>query len=291
MSLLRAVIRTTAVGALRDQTWAQSRVADSSMTPIAQAVYGGPAQPYIMVYTDRDDISPVQAKGELYSPLNRLLQLTMEIGIASSIRDPTGKLQPVIANTDEGMELACDIVQAQAIAALDGEPLSLWGDVFKRMCKIRRVLTVRGGQSGQGVKYSARRVVLVMSPLIWDVVPGIVPAANHPINTFITLAKSNPFLHVADTAAVIQPLLPNINAPTWRQAQAFLGLDNQSIRAINPDGTPLPVELFEVPPYDPPPATGTPDEYVPVSKEMTLQDDDNAEQEWPPLVPQYHDYD
>lgn len=291
MSLLRAVIRTTAVGALRDQTWAQERVADSSMTPIAQAVYGGLPKPYILVYTDRDDISPVQGKGQLYRGDNRLLQLTMEIGVASSIRDPTGKLQLQIANTDEGMELACDVTQAQAIAALDGEPLSLWGDLFKRMVHIRRVLTVRGGQSGQGVKYSARRVVLAMQTQCFDVMPGVVLPSTHPINTFIALARSNPFLKTQDTSNVIQPLLPNINAPTWRQAQAFLGLDNQAIRALNPDGTPLPVELFEVPPYDPPPATGTPDEYVPMSEEATLVDDDNPEQEWAPLDPQYHDYD
>jgi hypothetical protein len=291
MSLLRAVIRTTAVGALRDQTWAQERVADSSMMPIAQAVYGGPAKPYIMVYTDRDDISPVQAKAELYNGQNRLLQLTIEIGVASAVRDPTGKLNIQIANTDEGMELACDIVQAQALAALIGNPQSAWGEVFKQLTrKVHRVLTVRGGQSGQGVKYSARRVIVVMST-IFDAVPGEVLVDNHPINKFIAMAHSNPFLHVLDTANVIQPLLANINAPSWRQAQAFLGLDTEAVKILNPDGTPLPVPLIETPPYDPFPAPGTPDEYVPVTQDITLQDDDNPEQEWPPLVPQYHDYD
>jgi hypothetical protein len=280
VSILRTVIRSIAVGALRDQTWAQERVADSSMTPIAQAVYGGPAKPYIVVYTDRDDISPVLAKAEVYNGQTRMLQLTLEIGVASAVRDPSGKLTFVIANTDEGMELACDITAHQALAALIGNPQSRWGDLFKQITrKVHRIQSVRGGQSGQGVKYAARRIIIYMSTM-FDVEPGVVLGDNHPVNKFIALANSNPFLHVADTAKVIQPLLANVAAPTWQQAQGFLGLDREATIMLNVDGTPLPVPLFEKPPYDPFPAPGTPDEYVPPLDEMTLMDDDNPEQEW-----------
>jgi hypothetical protein len=285
VSLLRTVIRSTAVGALRDQTWAQERVADSSMTPIAQAVYGGPAKPYICVYTDRDDISPVIAKAEVYNGQTRMLQLTLEIGVASAIRDPTGKLGLVIAATDEGMEIACDVTAHQALAALIGNPQSIWGDLFKQTCrKVHRILTVRGGQSGQGVKYAARRIVVVMST-IFDAAPGVVLPATHPINQFIRLARSNTFLNLAGVANVLEPLMTTINAPTWQQAQAYLGLDRQAIQYLNPDGTPLPVPLFEQRPYDPFPAPHTADEYVPPLDDVSLQDDDNPEQVWPPIEP------
>ena len=285
MSLLRAIIRATAVAALREQTWAQERVADSSMTPIAQAVYGGPAKPYIVVYTDRDDISPVVAKAEMYNGQTRLLQLTLEIGVASAVRDPSGKLNMQIAATDEGMELACDITSHQALAALIGNPQSQWGDLFKQMArKVHRVLQVRGGQSAQGVKYAARRIVLVMST-IFDAEPGVVLADNHPINKFISMSHGNPYLKVQDIANIIQPLLTTVNAPSWRVAQGFLGLDAEAAKMLNPDGTPLPVPLFEKPPYDPFPMQGTPDEYVPELQDLDLVDDDNPTQPWPPIEP------
>jgi hypothetical protein len=281
MSLLRTVIRATAVGALRDQTWAQDRVSDSDMTPIATAVYGGGrARPYILVYTDRDDITPVTGKAELYNGQTRLLQLVLEIGVASAVRDPTGKLTLQIAATDEGMELSCDIISAQALAALVGDPRSPWGNLFKQMArKVHRILTVRGGQSGAGVKFAARRIIIVMST-IFDAIPGTVLEPKHPIMQFIALANSNPYMHVKDTADIIQPLLTNINAPTWRQAQAYLGLDTEAVKHLVPDGTPLPWPEQEEAPLD---YTDL-NEYVPPLTELETPDDDNEEQPWLPLT-------
>lgn len=286
MSLLRAVMRATAVGALRDRTWAQDRVANSDMTPIATAVYGSGTRqpkPYILVYTDRDDITPVMAVAELYNGQTRMLQLTLEIGVASAIRDPNGKLTLQIAATDEGMELSCDIIAHQALAALIGDPQSQWGNLFKQMKrKVHRVLSVRGGQSQSGVKFAARRIILVMST-IFDATPGEVLVPQHPINQFIALAHSNPYLNVQDIANVIQPLLTTIDAPSWRKAQAFLGLDTVATQALNPDGTPLPWPEVEQPPLD----YSDTNEYVPPFETLTVPDDDNPEQEWAP----YTDYD
>src|ERR1017187_5309618 len=179
MSLLRAVIRATAVGALRDRTWCQSRVWDSDITPLAEAIYGQKdahgnpvAQPYCVCYTDADDIGPVTGLGELYSGDNRSLSLVLEIGVASAIRDPSGVIKIQFSATDVGMEWACDVISAQAIAALIGDPHSSWGDLLKRLIvKVRRMPTRRGGMAQSGVRFAARKITLVLEPM-WDIVPG-----------------------------------------------------------------------------------------------------------------------
>jgi hypothetical protein len=261
MSLLRPIIRACAVGALRDKTWAEKRVYDSNMTPFADAVLGqAKAQPYICVYTDSDDISPVTGFAELYNGANRQLSVVLEIGIASAIQGANGATVIKFSATDEGMEWACDIIETQVIAALIGDPHSGFGDLFKRM--IGRVLKMpsrRGGQAATGVRFAARRVTLVCST-IYDIAPGVVLAEHHPVNEFIRMANANPSIGLTDVAGIISSVLATTAAPSWRQAQAYLGLPDDAIRRVNPDGTPLPVPMIEKPPLD----WSETNEYVPV---------------------------
>ena len=275
MSLMRAVIRATAVGALRDRTWAETRVYDSDMTPLAEAVYGQKdihgnpvAKPYIVVYTDTDDISPVTGVNEIYNSENRSLSLVLEIGVASAVRDPSGTIKIHFSATDTGMEWACDIISAQSLAALIGDPYSPWGDLFKRFCSLRRMPTRRGGMAQQGVRFAARKITLVMKPL-WDLVPGDMLEDGHPILDFINLAKTNPVIDQLDVAALVQAFLPTAQIPSWRVAQGLLGLDTKAVRILQPEGTPLPYDDYplEQPPFDP-----MDNEFAPMLKVVTLDD-------------------
>ena len=242
MSLLRPIIRTCAVGALRDKTWAENRVYDSDLTPLAEAVLGTAAKPYIVVYTDVDDRNPASA-GELYDGRGRLLQLAIEIGVASAIHDPNQSDNIVIkfSSADEGMEWACDIIESQAIAALYGDPHSDWGDLLKRFAPtVRKMPSRRGGQSEKGIKFAARRTIFVLST-IYDFAPGVVPVPGSPVWDFLRLCRaSGGNLGVVDRAAIVEQLLTTEANADWRIAQAYLGLDTQSIKNINPDGVPLP---------------------------------------------------
>jgi hypothetical protein len=110
MSLLRPIIRACAVAALRDQTWAQARVYDSDMTPLADAVLGVAAAPYIVIYTDTDDLQPVRGVAEMYDGENRNLSVVLEIGVASAVRNAQGQIVIQFAATDQGMEWAVDCV-------------------------------------------------------------------------------------------------------------------------------------------------------------------------------------
>ncbi len=272
MSLLRAVLRSCAVAALRDRTWAEDRVYDSDQTPFVDAVYGvkdahgNPVnKPYIVVYTDNDDIGPVTGKAELYNGQNRLLSLVIEIGVGTAIKNPNNTFSVQFAHTDKGSELGCDFIAAQCLAALVGDPQSMWGDLFKQMCgKVRRVPMRRGGQASAGVRWAARRVALICSP-IYDIVPGVPLEDRHPVRKFITLARANPQSSVADVALIVDQAISSTAAPNWRQAQAMLGLDTEAVKHLVVEGVPLPSPegiVPEQPPLDysdlneyPPPLT------------------------------------
>jgi hypothetical protein len=258
VSLLRPIIRSCAVGALRDRTWAENRVYDSDLTPLAEAVLGQAAKPYIVIYTDSDDRTP-QAVGEMYNGMSRRLQLAVEIGVASAIRDPNSQNIVIkFASTDEGMEWAVDVIDGQVMAALYGDPDSDWGELLKRMApRVMRVPSRRGGQSERGVKFAARRTVYELQT-IYDLAPGVVPNDKHPVWDFIALAKaSGSALGVVDRGAIVERLLVETDPhPAWMVAQAYLGMSKQAIKNVNPDGTPLPwgepgvEEQIEQPPLE-----------------------------------------
>jgi hypothetical protein len=248
MSLLRPIIRCAAVGALRDRTWAQERVYDSDLTPLATAVFGGPAKPYIVCYTDADDLNPVDGIAEVYSGANRTLSLAIEIGVASAVRNTNGDITIKFAATDSGMEWACDVCSAQAIAALVGDPQSKWGEIFKRLItNVRRIPSRRGGMSTQGVRFAARRLVFQVQPM-WDFTPGVVPSPKHPVWDFINLARAEPLANQVDVATIVESLMTTQTAPDWRIAQAQLGITKEDVLALNIG--PLPT-VDEEAPYDP----------------------------------------
>jgi len=259
VSLLRPLIRACAVGALRDRTWAESRVYDSDNTPLVEALLGQtdpvthlPIQkPYIVVYTDTDDLA-TGVNSELYDGANRSLNVVMEIGVASAIRNDKNQIVLQFAHTDQGMEWAVDIIESQAIAALIGDYRSPWGELFKRFVrKVNRVPSRRGGQAEKGVRFAARRTVLVCST-IYELAPNVVPPLKHPVYDFIELARqSNPVIGLHDLASIVSNLIAETDqAPNWRVAQGYLGMSKAAIQALNPDGTPLPWPEREEPPLD-----------------------------------------
>jgi len=87
VSLLRPIIRSCAVAALRDRTWAGANVFDSDLQSMAEAIQGKADKPYIVVYTDTDDRTPA-SMAEMYSGIGRKMQLAIEMGVASAVALP-----------------------------------------------------------------------------------------------------------------------------------------------------------------------------------------------------------
>jgi hypothetical protein len=283
LSLLRPIIRSCAVAALRERTWAESRVFDSDMKVLAEAILGQTAKPYIVVYSEADDRTPAAA-GEMYSGIGREMQLAVEIGVASAVRAPSSDDVIIrFSGTDQGLEFACDVIDGQVIAALYGDPDSEWGELLRRFApRVTKVPSRRGGQgSGTGVKFAARRTVFILSNLIDDLVPGTTVPDAHPVYEFIRMARaSGQGDDIMGRANVVEKLISETDPhPSWMVAQAYLGLDRQSTKNINPDGTPLPWGKpgIEIPVEQPPLEEMGEHEWPPVTGEIILVDDDPRE--------------
>lgn len=267
MSILRPVIRACAVAALRSQTWAEDRVYDSDMTPLGEAILGVQNAPYVVLYTDDDEVEMVPATAQIYDGLHRDLLLVIEIGVASAIAgEGEGEVILEFAATSEGMEWAVDVIESQILAALIGNPKSPWGELFKRfVMQVRRVSSHRGGQAERGVRWAARKIVLHLRTLA-DIVPGYKPPANHPIYTFTQMVKSDGgALGIMDTSALVEGLLEANNAPSWREAQARLGNTTDAALALHVPGAPAPIPEIEYPSYDPRDANEYPPELLGVN--------------------------
>jgi hypothetical protein len=241
MSLLRPIIRSCVVAALRNRTWAEDRVYDSDLKVLAEAIMGQTAKPYIVVYTETDDRVPA-AGGEMYSGIGREMQVAVEIGVASAVREPNSDNIAIrFSGTDEGLEFACDVIDGQVIAALYGDPDSQWGLLLRRFApRVTKMPSRRGGQgSGTGVKFAARRTVFTLSNMINDLMPGVVMPDVHPVYDFIKMARaSKQSGDIVDRANIVEKLIAETDPhPSWMVAQAWLGLDTQSVKNLVFDDT------------------------------------------------------
>lgn len=270
VGMLRPIMRVIAAAALRDQTWAGARVYDTDNRPFAEAILEQQnikALPYITVFTENDTRRSIEIANSLYTPEGRTLQLSIETGVASVVRihenapgmpgasgasgaSGPGQLVLKFEPSDQAMEIAVDIIEGQIIAALFGNPRSKWGDLFKQMFRVMSTDSRRGASSTRGTKYAARRMTFTLQPNVYDLVPGVLVQEGHIIHTFLKEIDNSPEAGFDDAAVIIRTMLETVAAPTWRQAQAYLGLDTAAIQTLAVPGTLLPVPDMEVPPLD-----------------------------------------
>jgi hypothetical protein len=231
MSIIRMLTRLTAVAALRGQTWADDRVFDSDNTPLAQALtLNAAAKPYIVVFTDADNRLEVNGT-DLYS-VRRELNLVLEIGVASKIQGKTGDAEIKTPLTDEGMELALDMVEDQAFAVLFGDPNNEWTELFKCfVMRIDRVSGQRGASSDRDRRWAARQLSVICD-VVADLPPGVPVSVEHPISLFSQVAKRNPEAHMEHAGEICDALIARTAAPDWERVQATLGVRRLGLRAI-----------------------------------------------------------
>jgi hypothetical protein len=231
MSIIRMLTRLTAVAALRGKTWADDRVFDSDNTPLSrQLVQNESAKPYIVVYTDTDNRMEIQSTD--LTSIRREMSLVLEIGVASKIEGPTGEAQITTPPTDEGMEIALDMVEQQALDSLLGDPQSEWSELLKTLImKIDRVVCQRGASTERDRRWAARQLTLVCDT-VSDLPRGVAVPASHPIRMFIDVAKSHPEAGMDHAGEICAALVNRSEAPQWEQVQATIGVRRLGLRAI-----------------------------------------------------------
>jgi len=231
MSIIRMLTRMTAVAALRGTTWADDRVFDSDNTPLGQTLgLNEEAKPYIVVFTDADNRTDVEGT-DLYT-VQRELNLVLEIGVASKIEGKEGESEIKIPLTDEGMEIALDMVEDQVFAALFGDPQNEWTELLKGfVMRVMRVTGQRGASSDRDRRWAARQLSVICD-VVGDLPPGVTVPMDHPIRMFIDVAGRHPEAHMEHAAEICEALVSRVAAPGWERLQAKLGVRRIGLRAI-----------------------------------------------------------
>jgi|SRR6188768_1092589 len=230
MSITRMLTRMAAVAALRGSTWADDRVFDSDNTPLSQALtLNAAAKPYIVVYTDSD--SRMDQNGTDLYGMTRELNLVLEIGVASKIEGKTGEETIKTPLTDEGMELALDMVEDQALAALFGDAQSGWAELLKGLImRVQRVSGQRGASADRDRRWAARQVSIVCD-VVSDLPPGVPVPHDHPIQLFVRTSDDYPDAQMQPVADICKAIMGAAAAPKWEQVQATFGVRRIALRA------------------------------------------------------------
>lgn len=232
MSVIRACLRLVTVAALRDRTWAETRVYNSDNSPLTEALAGTMEAPYIVVYTDDDVRHGVEAKDLLGA--DRTISLVIAFAVSGPVIAVEGGSAITFPQTDAAFEMVLDLVEAQIIEALVHDPMSawggLWGDIVDKFGA--EVRSRRGASADTGVRWAARELTLQVDPIA-DHPPGAPYGDDHPVKRFITMARAaTPELQMAVAADMIEAALDPTVAPSWRQAQAWLGLAEEAVRDL-----------------------------------------------------------
>jgi hypothetical protein len=231
MSVIRMLTRMCAVSALRGQTWADKRVFDSDNTPLSQALMlNESAKPYIVVFTDADNYID-QNGTDLYG-MRREMNLVLEIGVASKVVGKTGGEEIKIPLTDEGMELALDMVESQALAALFGDPKNDWAELLKELVlRVERLTGQRGASSDRDHRWAARQLGIVCD-IVSDLPSGVPVPEDHPIRKFIETAAEHPEASMDAVSEICAAICADTGAPEWERVQAMTGGRRLALRAI-----------------------------------------------------------
>lgn len=224
MSLQRLAIRVAAARALRGATLAEDRVFDSMIDPIDQTI-SEQRQPVCVVYTDEVDV-PIDGRDLIH--FTGQTNLVIELAIASRV-EVDGEAQLSIPGTDEGIEVALDLMEHQALAALTGEGTE-WSRVWMRMVpRITRYMSKRGAATENGVRFAARQITLTCDPISTPLAGGPVEAGT---SWAALLAAMEADEDLAGLAQLLRQAVEGTTKPEWQRAANALGISLDGARAI-----------------------------------------------------------
>jgi hypothetical protein len=228
MSLARLAMRIAAARCLRGATLAEARVYDSAIAPIDQTI-AEERQPILIVTTDDHEM---EVTGRDLFHGNVSCDLVIEAAIAARVEVPGdngGESVITIPHTDEGMELALDLMEHQVMAALTRER-SNWSRVWMKLVpRISRRQSRRGASVEKGVRFAARQIVLTCD-LIEVPTDGAAIGEGTAWADLLGVIEGD-----ADLAPIAQMLRSEIEGTPladWRRAANMLGIHLETANAI-----------------------------------------------------------
>lgn len=231
--IVRTVLRLCAVQALMEMTLAQRRVYDSTNKPLLDVLMlNAKSVPFISVYTDNDNLMRGTIEHGIYSASHET-QIVLEMGMASAVL-VEGKFKTIqVPHTDDAMEMTLDFLQAQALAAIIGDPRSEWAEIIRANINgVVGMTSQRSGRSDKGANWAARRVILTVDTIA-EPRPGMEPSAA--IKKFISLAKEQAPEGTLSGALLLETYLTMYpfgdQQASWEKIQSALGLTRRGLRA------------------------------------------------------------
>ena len=206
MSLVSLALRVAVARALVGQTFAETRVFDSAIAPL-DGVIAEERRPFIVVCSDQER---AKITGRDVPGPEREIDLVLELALASFVPGESG-VEVLIPHTDEGLEVALDLMVRQSLRALlSGE--GAWSRVILALVpRILKLETQRGAGADKGVRFAARQMRLVCDPIA-DPPYGQPVVSGSPWNLWLAAAEADP-----------------ATAPL-RTAHASAGADRQYVR-------------------------------------------------------------
>ena len=225
MSLARLAMRIAAARALRGATLAEARVHDSAIAPIDQTI-AEERQPILIVTTDDHEME-VTGRDLFHGDVS--CDLVIEAAIAARVEVVGEESVITIPHTDEGMELALDLMEHQVMAALTRER-SDWSRVWMKLVpRISRRLSRRGASVEKGVRFAARQIVLTCD-LIEAPTDGAAISAGTAWADLLGVMGEGTAL--APLARMPRSEIEGQPLADWRRAANMLGIHLEAADAI-----------------------------------------------------------
>jgi hypothetical protein len=225
MSLARLAMRIAAARALRGATLAEGRVHDSAIAPIDQTI-AEERQPILIVTTDDHEM---EVTGRDLFHGNVSCDLVIEAAIAARVEVAGEESVITIPHTDEGMELALDLMEHQVMAALIRERTP-WSRVWMKLVpRISRRLSRRGASVEKGVRFAARQIVLTCD-LIEAPTDGAAVAEGTAWHDLLGAMEADTDL--MPIAHMLRSEIEGMPFDDWRRAANMLGIHLETVNAI-----------------------------------------------------------
>lgn len=219
MSLVAAMLRMTAVRALRGNTAAGVAILDSSIEALSDIMTDA-QQPAILVRIDQVE---EPGKNEGLFARSAIVTLSFDLLVASKVtyEKPNGNgpvTEIVIESTDAGLEFSLDMLDRQLRRALS-DPTNAFAEAFRKLvASFGPVKSSRGIDPETGRKHAIRMIEIDVEP-ICDPAPG--EEIGEAIDAVLTLLAT-----VADYVPAVEimraELAKGASLTSWQKLQSAM---------------------------------------------------------------------
>lgn len=218
-------LRIATTQALTGQTIAESRVRDSSIVDLENAIAQTP-NTIILVYTDDSEFAP---DGREVWGGHGTVSLVLIVAVAGINKLQDGTSEFTFPATDRATELSLDIAERQIQAALMA-PDSVWAQRWRGIVSsVNKWTSKRGASTKEGVRFAARQITIECETM-HDPIPGA--AVEGEWATFLEVLEAQTDTDLSGLAEPLRALMERPDTIDWKRSMMEQGLDRQAIAGI-----------------------------------------------------------